>query len=89
MVTPTCANYVQRLFTLFERSLQEQSAQHPRGHPFVYQHQTLIVSPLKASTVIPCGIPTRMLSKSVVCAGSRVCCWCPSPGLTASGRCPF
>jgi DDE family transposase len=43
MVTPTFADYVQLLFTLFERFLQEQSARHQRGHPFVYQHQTLLV----------------------------------------------
>ena len=43
MVTPNFADYVQLLFTLFERFLQEQSARHQRGHPFVYQHQTLIV----------------------------------------------
>ena len=43
MVTPTFADYVQLLCTLCERFLQEQSAQHQRGHPFVYPHQTLIV----------------------------------------------
>ena len=31
-------------------------------------------SPPKASTAILCGPPTRILSKSVACAGSRV--WC-------------
>jgi hypothetical protein len=43
MVIPTFADYVQLLFTLFERFLQAQSARHQRGHPFVYPHQTLIV----------------------------------------------
>ena len=43
MVAPTFADYVQLLFTLFERFLQEQSTRHQRGHPFVYQHQALIV----------------------------------------------
>ena len=43
MVTPTCADYVQWLCTLFERFLQEHRARHQRGHPFVYPHQTLSV----------------------------------------------
>jgi hypothetical protein len=43
MVTPTFADSVQLLCTLFERFLQAHSARHPRGHPFVDQHQTVIV----------------------------------------------
>ena len=43
MVTPTFADSVQLLFTLFECFLQAQSARHQRGHPVVYQHQTLVV----------------------------------------------
>lgn len=43
MVTPTFADYVQLLFTLFERFLQQPAAHRHRGHPFVYLHQALIV----------------------------------------------
>ncbi len=43
MAVPTFANYVTLLFTLFERFAQSQSARPHRGHPFVYQHQRLIV----------------------------------------------
>lgn len=43
MATPTFANYVQLIFTLFPFFLQSQSARAHRGHPFVYQHQKLIV----------------------------------------------
>lgn len=43
MVTPTFADYVQLLCTLFERFVQQQDIPARRGHPFVYQHQTLIV----------------------------------------------
>jgi hypothetical protein len=43
MATPSFANYVQLLFTLFDHFVQSQSAHVPRGHPFVYQHQKLIV----------------------------------------------
>jgi hypothetical protein len=43
MVTPTFADYVQLLFTLFERFMQQPAAHTHRGHPFVYLHQTLIV----------------------------------------------
>jgi hypothetical protein len=43
MVTPTVADYVALLFTLFERFMQEQALRPQRGHPFVYQHQTLMV----------------------------------------------
>ena len=43
MAMPTFANYVQLLFTLFDRFVQSQSARAHRGHPFVYQHQKLIV----------------------------------------------
>ncbi len=43
MVTPTFADYVQLLFTLFERFMQQPAAQAHRGHPFVYLHKALIV----------------------------------------------
>lgn len=43
MVTPTFADYVQLLFTLFERFLQQPAAHRHRGHPFVYLHKALIV----------------------------------------------
>ena len=43
MVTPTFADYVQLLFTLFERFLQQPAAHRHRGHPFVYTHKALIV----------------------------------------------
>ena len=43
MVTPTFADYVGVLFTLFERFWQQHSARLPRGHPFVYAHKALIV----------------------------------------------
>ncbi len=43
MVTPTFADYVQLLFTLFERFMQQPAAHTHRGHPFVYLHQALIV----------------------------------------------
>lgn len=42
MVTPTFADYVELLFTLFERFWQE-AARSPRGRPFVYQHKALLV----------------------------------------------
>jgi DDE family transposase len=44
MVTPTFADYVSLLFTLFEHFMQQHPAQTTRrGHPFVYQHKALIV----------------------------------------------
>ena len=43
MALPTFANYVTLLWTLFDRFVQSQSARAHRGHPFVYQHQRLIV----------------------------------------------
>ena len=43
MALPTFANYVDLLWTLFDRFVQSQSARAQRGHPFVYQHQRLIV----------------------------------------------
>ncbi len=43
MVIPTFADYVQLLFTLFERFMQQPAAQAHRGHPFVYLHKALIV----------------------------------------------
>ena len=43
MVTPTFADYVELLFTLFERFWQHEAARSHRGRPFVYQHQALIV----------------------------------------------
>jgi hypothetical protein len=43
MAMPSFANYVHLLWTLFDRFVQSQSARAHRGHPFVYQHQRLIV----------------------------------------------
>jgi len=43
MALPTFAYYVNLLWTLFDRFVQSQSARAHRGHPFVYQHQRLIV----------------------------------------------
>jgi len=43
MVTPTFADYVALLFTLFERFWQHEAARSHRGHPFVYAHKALIV----------------------------------------------
>ena len=43
MVTPTFADYVALLFTLFERFWQHDCAPPHRGHPFVYEHKALIV----------------------------------------------
>ena len=43
MVTPTFADYVQLLFTLFRRFMQQPAAHTHRGHPFVYLHSALIV----------------------------------------------
>ena len=43
MALPTFANYVHLLLTLFDRFVQSQSTRAHRGHPFVYQHQRLIV----------------------------------------------
>jgi len=43
MVTPTFADYVELLFTLFERFWQHAAARAHRGRPFVYQHKALIV----------------------------------------------
>ena len=43
MGTPTLADYVDLLFTLFERFWQHDAAQSHRGRPFVYQHKALIV----------------------------------------------
>jgi hypothetical protein len=43
MALPSFANYVNLLLTLFDHFVQSQSARAHRGHPFVYQHQRLIV----------------------------------------------
>lgn len=43
MVKPTFADYVDLLFTLFERFWQHDSARPHRGHPFVYEQKALIV----------------------------------------------
>ena len=43
MVTPTFADYVDLLFTLFERFWQHHSARPHQGHPFVYAHKALLV----------------------------------------------
>jgi hypothetical protein len=43
MVPPTFADYVEWLFTLFERFWQHAAARSHRGRPFVYQHKALIV----------------------------------------------
>ena len=43
MVTPTFADYVELLFTLFERFWQHEAARSHRGRPFVYQHKALLV----------------------------------------------
>jgi Transposase DDE domain len=43
MDTPTFADYVALISTMFVRFLQHRDAQVHRGHPFVYQHQVLIV----------------------------------------------
>jgi hypothetical protein len=43
MALPTFAHYVTLLWTLFDRFVQSPSARAPRGHPFVYQHQRLLV----------------------------------------------
>jgi hypothetical protein len=43
MVTPTFADYVELLFTLFERFWHQEAANAPRGWPFVYPHKALIV----------------------------------------------
>jgi hypothetical protein len=43
MALPTFAHYVTLLWTLFDRFVQSQSARAHRGHPFVYQHQRLLV----------------------------------------------
>ncbi len=43
MVTPTFADYVDLLFTLFERFWQHDCARPHRGHPFVYEQKALMV----------------------------------------------
>jgi hypothetical protein len=43
MVTPTFADYVELLCTLFERFWQQEAARSHRGRPFVYQQKALIV----------------------------------------------
>lgn len=43
MVTPTFADDVELLFTLFERLWQQEAARSHRGRPFVYQHKALRV----------------------------------------------
>jgi len=43
MVTPTFADYVHVLFTLFERFMQQSTVHAHRGHPLVYLHKALIV----------------------------------------------
>jgi hypothetical protein len=43
MATPTFADYVELLITLFERFWQHEAARSHRGRPFVSQHKALIV----------------------------------------------
>lgn len=43
MVTPTFVDYVELLFTLFERLWQQEAARSHRGRPFVSQHKALLV----------------------------------------------
>jgi hypothetical protein len=43
MDTPTFADYVALISTMFARFLQHRDAQEHRGRPFVYHHQVLIV----------------------------------------------
>jgi hypothetical protein len=43
MITPTFADYVELLFTLFERFWHQEAARSHRGRPFVYQHKALLV----------------------------------------------
>ena len=43
MGTPTLADYVALLFTLFERFWQHDLARPHRGRPFVYQQKALLV----------------------------------------------
>ncbi len=43
MVEPTFADYVKLLYTLFDEFMQQHAAPSHRGHPFVYQHQHLIL----------------------------------------------
>jgi len=43
MVTPTFADYVELLCTLFERFWQQEAARSHRGRPFVYQQKALLV----------------------------------------------
>src|SRR4029453_4154431 len=43
MVTPTCADYVELLLTLFERFWQQAAARSPPGRPFFFQQKALIV----------------------------------------------
>jgi DDE family transposase len=43
MVTPTFADYVELLFTLFEHFWQQEAARSHRGRPFVYQQKALLV----------------------------------------------
>ncbi len=43
MVKPTFTDYVKLLYTLFDEFLQQWAAPSHHGHPFVYQHQVLIV----------------------------------------------
>lgn len=43
MATPTFADYVDLLFTLFERFWQHEAAHPHRGRPFVYQHKAVLV----------------------------------------------
>ena len=40
---PTLTDYVQTLFTLFDRFMQAQSPTCKRGGPFLYANKTLIV----------------------------------------------
>jgi hypothetical protein len=42
MVKPTFADYVQLLYTLFDRFVQQATQAH-RGHPFEYKHKVMIV----------------------------------------------
>lgn len=46
-------------------------------------------SKLKISIVIRCAPPIPVSLKRPACAGSVLCCWSKSGGLSACGHCPF